>query len=79
MQGTGRAIAACGTIVLCTRQTYMIEVRQTAVFIAWFGRLRDRDARSPIMTRIRRLSLGNPGDVKAVGEGARAISLAQEL
>ena len=47
----------------------MIEVRQTAVFVAWFARLRDREARSRIMARIRRLSLGNPGDVKAVGEG----------
>ncbi len=51
----------------------MIEVRQTAVFIAWFARLRDREARPRIMARIRRLSLGNPGDVKAVGEGVSEI------
>jgi len=35
----------------------MIDVRQTDVFITWFARLRDRDARSRIMARIRRLSL----------------------
>ena len=47
----------------------MIEVRQTDVFGAWFARLRDRDARARITVRIRRLSLGNPGDVKPVGGG----------
>lgn len=47
----------------------MIEVRQTAVYARWFARLRDRQARARIDIRIRRLSLGNPGDVKAVFEG----------
>ena len=45
----------------------MIEVRQTDVFAAWFADLRDREARARITVRIRRLSLGNPGDVKPVG------------
>jgi putative addiction module killer protein len=31
--------------------------------------LRDRQARARITVRIRRLSLGNPGDVKPVGGG----------
>jgi putative addiction module killer protein len=47
----------------------MIEVRQTEVFVEWFAHLRDRQARSRITARIRRLSLGNPGDVKPVGGG----------
>lgn len=47
----------------------MIEVRETDVFAAWFERLRDRQARARITARIRRLSLGNPGDVKPVGGG----------
>jgi len=46
-----------------------IEVRQTDVFAAWFEDLRDREARARISVRIRRLSLGNPGDVKPVGKG----------
>ena len=45
----------------------MIEVRQTAVFSDWFDSLRDRQAQARINIRIRRLSLGNPGDVKPVG------------
>ena len=47
----------------------MIEVRQTEAYAQWFDRLRDRKARARIDVRIRRLSLGNPGDVKPVGEG----------
>jgi putative addiction module killer protein len=47
----------------------MFEIRQTEVYASWFSRLRDRQARARIDVRIRRLSLGNPGDVKPVGEG----------
>lgn len=47
----------------------MIEVRQAAAFVEWFERLRDERARAKIVARVRRLSLGNPGDVQPVGEG----------
>jgi putative addiction module killer protein len=47
----------------------VLEVRQTSVYAEWFARLRDRAAKARIAIRIRRLSLGNAGDVKAVGEG----------
>jgi putative addiction module killer protein len=47
----------------------MIEVRQTEIYSEWFSRLRDRAAKARIDIRIRRLSLGNPGDVKPVGSG----------
>ncbi len=50
-----------------------IEVRQTEVFVRWFARLRDVDARARITARIRRLSLGNPGDVKPVGGGVSEL------
>jgi putative addiction module killer protein len=46
-----------------------IEIRQTDVFATWFAGLKDREARARITARIRRLSLGNPGDVKPVGHG----------
>jgi hypothetical protein len=39
----------------------VIEIRQTDEFSRWFYRLKDRQARSRILLRIRRLSLGNPG------------------
>jgi len=47
----------------------VIEIRQTEVYARWFSGLRDRQARARIDVRIRRLSLGNPGDVSPVGEG----------
>ena len=52
-----------------------MEVRQTDVFAAWFAALRDREARARITVRIRRLSLGNPGDVKPVGSGVSEMRI----
>ena len=53
----------------------MREVRQTATYAEWFAALRDRTAKARIDIRIRRLSLGNPGDVKAVGEGVSELRI----
>ena len=53
----------------------MIEIRQTEVYSQWFNSLRDRQARARINARIRRLSLGNPGDVKPVGEGVSELRI----
>lgn len=51
----------------------MIELRKTAAFNAWLAGLRDRAARSRILVRLDRLALGNPGDVKPVGEGVSEL------
>jgi putative addiction module killer protein len=53
----------------------MIEIRQSPAFATWFGRLRDREARARILVRIDRLSLGNPGDVRPVGEGVSELRI----
>jgi putative addiction module killer protein len=53
----------------------VIEVRQTDVFTDWFAGLRDREARARITVRIRRLSLGNPGDVRPVGSGVSEMRI----
>ena len=47
----------------------MVEIRSTAIFLKWLRELRDVRARARIQIRIDRLSLGNPGDVRPVGEG----------
>src|SRR5437016_8075604 len=52
-----------------------IAIRQTDVFAAWFAALRDREARARITVRLRRLSLGNPGDVKPVGGGVSEMRI----
>ncbi len=53
----------------------MIEIRQTDTYAEWFARLRDRQAKARIDVRIRRLSLGNPGDVRPVGEGVSELRI----
>jgi putative addiction module killer protein len=53
----------------------MIEIRQTEVYSQWFNDLGDRQARARINVRIRRLSLGNPGDVRPVGEGVSEMRI----
>ena len=53
----------------------VIEIRQTEVYANWFAKLRDRQARARIDVRIRRLSLGNPGDVRPVGEGVSELRI----
>ena len=51
----------------------MIEIRETDLYAKWFKKLRDTEARARINIRLRRLSLGNPGDVRPVGEGVSEL------
>ena len=53
----------------------MIEIRQTDEYLRWFEKLRDRQARARILARVRRLSLGNPGDVEPIGEGVSELRI----
>ena len=53
----------------------MIVVRKTEAYAQWFDGLRDEHARAKITLRIRRLSLGNPGDVAPVGEGVSEMRI----
>ena len=53
----------------------MLEIRQTEAFARWLADLRDSRARMRINARIRRLSLGNPGDVRPVGEGVSEMRI----
>ena len=53
----------------------MIEIRQTETYANWFDSLRDRKARARIDVRIRRLSLGNPGDVRPIGSGVSELRI----
>lgn len=46
-----------------------IEIVETDTFQRWMDRLRDAVARTRILARLRRASMGNLGDWKAVGGG----------
>jgi putative addiction module killer protein len=53
----------------------MYEIRETDAYRKWFESLRDINARFRIAARIRRVSLGNLGDVKSVGEGVHELRI----
>ena len=53
----------------------MIEIHRTDVFAGWLDGLRDLRARARIQARIERLALGNPGDVRPVGEGVSELRI----
>lgn len=53
----------------------MVRVVQTDVFIGWLANLNDDRAVARIVARIRRLELGNAGDVRSVGEGVSEMRI----
>ena len=59
----------CCHNVSCGIHFAVIDVLLTDEFDAWLKGLRDPVARARVLVRIKRLSFGNPGDVKSVGGG----------
>jgi len=53
----------------------MLDIKETPAYAAWFAALRDRTARARIDIRIRRLSLGNSGDIRPVGDGVSELRI----
>ena len=53
----------------------MVEIRKTDVLSEWIDGLRDIRARARILVRIERMAAGNPGDVRAVGEGVSEMRI----
>jgi putative addiction module killer protein len=47
----------------------MLTIREIGEFSKWLNGLVDQHAKAKIDIRIRRQSLGNPGDVRPVGDG----------
>jgi putative addiction module killer protein len=45
----------------------LLEILRSSTYRRWFEKLRDRNAKARIDARIRRISLGNMGDVKRLG------------
>ncbi len=53
----------------------MFELVETDYFSNWIRGLKDRRARSRIVTRLDRLRLGNPGDVRPVGHAVSELRI----
>ena len=52
-----------------------IDIRETEVFSTWLSGLRDPVTRARIAARIQRLALGNPGDVRPIGQGVSELRI----
>ena len=50
-----------------------MEIRETAVYKKWFAKLRDITARARILVRLRRMSLGNFGEYRELGDGVSEL------
>lgn len=53
----------------------MLEIRETDVYREWFDSLKDQQAKARIDVRIRRVSLGNFGDTRPVGQGISELRI----
>lgn len=53
----------------------MVEVIETHRFVEWLTQLTDHAAKRRIIARIRRLTLGNPGDVRPIGGGVSELRI----
>jgi putative addiction module killer protein len=51
----------------------MFEILRTAIFVNWLAELGDVQARARIAKRLDRLSDGNFGDAKSVGDGVSEL------
>jgi putative addiction module killer protein len=51
----------------------VIEVQQTEHYAEWYAGLRDCRAQARIASRLRRVALGNPGDIRPVGKGVSEL------
>ena len=53
----------------------MHEILKSSTFDTWLRGLRDRDAKARIEVRIRRLSLGNPGQFRVLTDGLHELKI----
>ena len=54
---------------------HTMQIVQSDVFTAWLDHLNDERAAARVVTRIRRMEIGNAGDVRSVGEGVSEIRI----
>jgi putative addiction module killer protein len=54
---------------------HTMQIVQSDVFTAWLDNVKDERAAARIVTRVRRMEIGNAGDVRSVGEGVSEIRI----
>jgi len=53
----------------------MYEILKSSTFDSWLRGLRDRGAKAKVEVRIRRLSLGNPGQSRSLKDGINELKI----
>ncbi len=53
----------------------MIRLKRTDKFITWYKGLKDSQGKAHIVTRLKRVTQGNIGDVRPVGEGVSEMRI----
>lgn len=53
----------------------VLEIVQSATFARWLSKLADRQARSRVLVRLKRLAANNFGDVKPIGQGVSEMRI----
>jgi putative addiction module killer protein len=53
----------------------MLEIRRTEIFDRWLRKLKDQRAKATVAVRLRRMALGNFGDVAPVGDGVSELRI----
>lgn len=53
-----------------------MEIIRSASFDKWLRGVRDKQAKARVLARVRRLGLGNPGDVRPIGQGLSELRIA---
>lgn len=53
----------------------MYEILKSSTFDSWLRGLRNRDAKAKVEVRIRRLSLGNPGQFRVLKDGINELKI----
>lgn len=69
MQSKHYNFLAILVVTYILQKEFDLEIKQTDIFQKWLVRLKDNQARTRILIRIRRMQEGNSGDVRSVGSG----------
>jgi putative addiction module killer protein len=52
-----------------------VRIRKTDIYRKWYRKLADSQAKARIKVQVRRLSLGNAGDSRPIGEGLSELCI----
>lgn len=53
----------------------MIQIKTTEIYQKWLSKIKDNVFKVRLATRLRRLKLGNFGDVKSIGDGVSELRI----